>query len=723
MVTATKRATSSQKVPLAISVLSGDAIADKQLRDGIALARETPNLVAESISGAASPRYRLRGIGSNDFVITGTSSVGIYEDEVFLNSPAAQSAPLYDLERVEILYGPQGSLWGKNTVAGTLAYVTEKPSQTTSGQGRLTYGSDNTVEAEAAFGGGLTKDISARVAGVYKRRDGQFYNEFTRSKIGKYEIWDLRGQLLWNFAGGSLLVKANGGESRQEVPIMHVGVLTGGADADGYIQSRDPDTLSNNFASPTKAARLGATARLIVGLGGPSLTNIASYNRSSSYLFSDDDGGPIARYGENLRGRSRTFTDELRVASQDNSRFGWIAGLYYLRDKTNSSGSAAGYSNTDFGVGGVAYDLTQTTDNYAAFASLSYRITPRLKITAGARYNWEKKAAGGVAYDYVLQVDPFNASIPAAVFLDTANRVYNFAGQPAVDVPPGSRTYKRLTWDGSIAYEANNVLFYGRIARGFRSGNYNTYVAAPGDFGIFKPETLTSYEVGAKSNFFNRRLTFNIAAYHYDFRDLQVFILQTVGSRPGNANKARVNGLEVAATVKPVSGLSFTGSYGLADTKYTDFANASAPPPINRGAPLDLTGQSFERAPKHTINLEGNYEVQVGPGKLKLNTDWRYTSRFRFQAWSDASNANPAPFLASPGVQQIIRDSFSRPNLWLGNARVAYALPSGLELSTWIQNLTNKRYYTSAFGEFFNRSISPYPGERRTYGVSGAYKF
>ncbi len=731
VVTATKRSENVQRVPIAISVLTGESIANKQLRDGIALARETPNLVAESIAGAANPRFRLRGIGSNDFVPTGTSAVGVYEDEVFLNSGAAQSAPLYDMARVEVLYGPQGSLWGKNTVAGTIAYVTQKPSQSASGRAGLVYGSNNTFEAEGAYGAPLTDTLSARIAGVYKRRDGQFHNDYTSSKTGKYELWDVRGQLLWNFAvNSSLLIKVTTGQSDVQVPIRHIGLLAGGTDADGYAQGPGKEELSNNTPDDSSAHRFATTERLIVDLGGPTLTDIASYNRSRSILHSDDDANPISRYGEQFGGHSGTFTNELRIASQDDLRFGWIVGGFYLWDRTASFGSFSSYSNTNFGVDGTAYDLHQTTNNAAAFTSLSYKITDTLRLRAGARYNWEKKTAGGTAYDYIqnnTSSDPyaiFDASRPAAVFLDTANNIYNFAGQPPASPPPPSTTVRRVTWDGSLDYNAtSNILIFGRVARGFRSGNYNTYVAAPGDFGAFKPETLTSYELGAKTSWFDRKLIVNVTAYHYDFRDLQVFILQQIGARPGNAAKARVNGFEVATTIRPMPSLTLNGSYGLAASKYLDFKNASAPGPINRGQPLDLSGQPFERAPKHTINLEASYDVDVGSGKLTVSTDWRYTSRFRFQAWSDATNTTPAPFLANPATQQLIHDSFSRPDLWLGNGRISYKLASGLEFHAWVQNMTGKRYNTSAFGSFFNRAISTYPGERRTYGVGASYRF
>lgn len=727
VVTATKRATNVQNVPLSISVISGKTIADEQLRDGIALARQTPNLMAESAMGAAMPRFRLRGIGTDDFTPTTASAVGIYEDEVYISAASGQSEPLYDLDRVEVLRGPQGSLWGKNTTAGAIAYVTTKPADTLSGQGHVIYGTDDTREAEAGVGGQIADGVSARIAGVYKHRDGQFHNDYTGKDAGGYNIWDLRGQLLWDIApDASLLVKVHGGRSKQGQPLQHVGLLAGGADSDGYVQPSGDNQLSNNGPDKTHANRFGVDARLKVDLGGPTLTDIASYERSSSLVYSDDDANPISSYHERYGGKSQTFTNELRVASADGNRFGWIVGAYYLHDRTTSFGQLGLYSPMDFGVNGIAYDVAVKTDNLAGFASLSYQLTPRLKLTAGGRYTWERKSLSGIAYDYLTNpADVFDASRSDFTYIDTSKGIYfDSTGAPMAAIP-GHRAWKKPTWDVSADYKAtDDVLLFGRIARGFRSGNYNTYVAAPENLTAYNPETLTSYEAGIKTSWFDRRLTLNVTGFHYDFRNMQVTVLQSVGTVTQNAASARVNGFEVEANARPIKGLTFNAGYGYQDSRYTNFTNASVPTPINQGAPLDLSGQSLERAPKRTLNLSGTYEIALGSGTLSFNTDWRYTSRYRFHIWSDATNNNPAAFLADPATRALVRNTFSQQALWLGDARVAYHFDhSGLEVAAWIKNLTDRKYNTNAFAMFFNRSISTYPGERRTAGISASYSF
>lgn len=728
VVTATKRSANVQDVPLSISVVGGAAIAERQLRDGLAVAREVPNLQAESAMGAAMPRYRLRGIGTDDFTPTTASPVGIYEDEVYLSAGSAQSEPLYDLERVEVLRGPQGSLWGKNTTAGAIHFVTTKPSETLNGQFQASYGSDDTRDLEGGIGGPIADGITARIAGVYRHRDGQFHNDFTGKKAGGYDIWDLRGQINWDIApGASLLVKGHGGRTEQGQPLQHVGLLAGGTDSDGYAERSDPNALSNNGPDRTYAHRAGVDAHLKVDLGGPTLTNITGYERSDSLVYSDDDANPVSSYHERYGGKSRTFTNELRIASPDENRFGWIVGAYYLHDRTTSFGQLGLYSPLNFGVNGVAYDVAVKTDNVAGFASVSYEITPKLKLTAGGRYTWERKAFSGVAWDYVTNpANVFDASNPDFTYIDTAKGIYIGSDQTTPLAPtPSHKAWKKPTWDVSADWKAtDDILVFGRIARGFRSGNYNTYIAAPENLSVYDPETLTSYEAGIKTSWFDRRLTLNATAFHYDFSNMQVTVLQNVGTVTQNAASARVNGFEIEAAARPVRGLTLNAGYGFQASKYTDFPNASVPFPVNQGAPLDLTGQSLERAPRNTLNLSGRYEVALGSGTLVLSTDWRYSSRYRFHIWSDATNNNPAPFLDNPATLALVRNTFSQSAYWLGDARVAYRFDrSGLEVSAWVKNVTDKVYNTNAFAMFFNRSISTYPGERRTAGVSASYRF
>jgi len=366
------------------------------------------------------------------------------------------------------------------------------------------------------------------------------------------------------------------------------------------------------------------------------------------------------------------------------------------------------------------------TDNLAGFASVSYKLTPHLKLSAGGRYTWERKAFAGIETDYITNPNNvYDASHVDFTYIDTAKGIYFGSDRTPIAATPEHRAWRKPTWDVSLDWKpVDAVAVFGRIARGFRSGNYNTYLAAPEDLSVYDPETLTSYEAGVKTVWLDHRLTANLTAFHYDFSNMQVTVLQSVGTVTLNAAAARVNGFELETTARPVAGLSLNAGYGFEASKYTNFTNASVPYPINLGAPLNLTGQSLERAPRSTLNLSGSYEWALGGGHLTFASDWRYTSRYRFHVWSDATNNTPAPFLATPTAEALVRNTFSQSAYWLGNVRVAYRFDrSGLELGAWVKNVTDKLYNTNAFAMFFNRSITTYPGERRTAGVSASYHF
>jgi iron complex outermembrane receptor protein len=735
VVTATKRAASVQDVPIAVSVIGGADLTEQHLADGISIARQTPNMTAESGVGPAMPRFRLRGVGSNEFVTTMQSPIGVYRDEVYIAAAAGLSEPVYDLDRVEVLRGPQGTLWGKNTTGGAIHYVTAKPSDTFKGRFYGAYGSDDTVELEGGVGGPIAPSLSFRLAGSYKARDGQIFNEFTGKKDGSYEIWDLRGHLKWEIsAAASMLVTVHGGKSALDLPFFHTGLLetaNGFVDANGYQENPDRNTLSNNWRHDTHAKRFGTDMRLDIDLGFADLVNLASYQFASSATYSDDDASPMASYGALLGGDSKSFLDELRLSSPNDGRaFSWIIGGFFLTDHTTALVRGPTYGVSNFGVGGFSTDFQINTKNYAGFANVNYEIDERLTVGAGIRYTSEKKSlVSGSAVDYNLNSnDLYDPSDVLFQYIDIARGLWLDSSGNPMTPPPSSRTWGRVTWDATVDYKVtNDIMLFGRVAKGFRSGNYNIYLAVPEDITTYEPETLMSYEAGIKSTFLDRRLKINVTGFHYDLSDLQVSALTDVvtGTKVVNAASARVDGVELEAVAAPVDGLSLSVGYGYQNARYHKFPNSSVPSAINGGAALDVSGAPLG-SPKHTLNLGGSYEVVLGAGKLRFNTDWRYTSKQPGAPWltKDYDELNHAPWLTE-AAYEVIRATFDEKAYWLGNATLGYKFDErGPELSLWVKNITNNKQ-EGGFGMYFNRSLSSIPrGDReRTYGLGLSYSF
>ncbi|WP_236709215.1 TonB-dependent receptor plug domain-containing protein, partial [Acetobacter tropicalis] len=303
-----RRTQQANNTPASIVALTGKTLQTTGVRDALSLARDIPGLMAESTSGSTNPRYRLRGIGTNDFSANMTTAVGVSEDEVFLDSGASQGVPIYDLDHVEVFRGPQGTLQGKNTTAGMVSYYTKKPTNTLDGYVRGTAGNYGLLGEEGAIGGPIIKDkLMARFAIVNRRMDGQYYNGTHKNPTGGYQYYDMRGQILArpvdNF---SILIKGHIGRNRTEVPIDHVGLLEGGVDAQGYAQGSRRNIQNNGRTdATTRRAGLSVNARYDFA-GGWSLSNIFALEWNHFNVFSDDDASPApVDYQENIGGVGR----------------------------------------------------------------------------------------------------------------------------------------------------------------------------------------------------------------------------------------------------------------------------------------------------------------------------------------------------------------------------------------------------------------------------------
>lgn len=718
-----KRAQQVNTTPASVVALSGKTLQTTGVRDALSLARDIPGLMAESTSGSTNPRYRLRGIGTNDFSANMTTAVGVSEDDVFLDSGASQGTPIYDLDHVEVFRGPQGTLQGKNTTAGMVSYYTKKPTNTLDGYVRGTAGNYGLWGEEGAIGGPIIKDkLMARFAIVNRRMDGQYYNGSHKNPTGGYQYYDMRGQILAkptdNF---SILIKAHLGRNRTEVPIDHVGLLEGGTDAQGYAQTSRRDIQNNGRTdATTRRAGLSATARYDFA-GGWSLSNIFALEWNHFNVFSDDDASPAAvDYQENIGGVARVLSNEIRVASPQNKKIRYIGGVYYLRNMTQSFSQQPLYSPIDFGVNGNASSFNINTQDAAVFSALSFDLTRRLTLDIGGRFTSETRSANGEAWAYTTQSsNPYDTSSRALTYINTSTGTFiDPATGESLSGPPLKKTFNRDSEDASLKYRfSHGITGYLRYARGFRTGNYNTYVATASDFSLYNPEVLTDYEGGVKARLWRGKAQLNLSGFHYDYNNMQVTILQNTGTHTTNAARAVSNGFEFEGQVRPTDNLF--GSFGVSyqDAHYTSFRNASAPTPFNGGNPVDLSGQPLERAPHVTTNFLLSYKIPVSFGDFTLQTDWRYTSRYRFQAWSDVHPATPAAFLSSPQTQALVRNAFSQKPVITGNVRIAWhSVDEKTEVAVWLHNITNQMTYTNAFGEFFNRNISRYPGDLRSFG-------
>jgi iron complex outermembrane receptor protein len=706
VVTATKRTEKLQQVPLPITVLDGRELSQLGVQNPFDLAAYTPSLRVESAFGLVQPRFNLRGVGTDEYGANTQGSVGVYVDEVFLNSTATQGLNIFDVDRVEILRGPQGTLWGMNTTAGAISFTTRTPTDDVNGYASASYGNFDSRVIEAAVGGPLVDDkLLGRVSALYSNFGGYVRNTYLDTIDNSNSESAARVQLLWKLGdSGSLQLTGHEGHLNQVVPVFHAGYGPDGQDANGIGTNNDHYQVAEDARGQSTLTSSGGLAKLNWSFPNDwRITNIAAVEQNTVTQVVDDDATPLVIVTEGYFSSAQQESEEFRLTSPDRGPVTWIAGVFGL------------YETLKFQYAIPPFDTnTQSnidTRNYAAFGSTTVHFADRVTGRFGVRYTDENKSIEQLGVYYTPSpVDQYNVALSTTPLVPFLN--FN-----------QSNTWKQTTGDASLDYWiAENAMIYARIAKGFRGGTYNTVITGPGQQGAANPETLIDYEVGAKTQEWDDRITINAAAFLYNYRDLQVILLQSAGAKLQNAATARIDGVEFEASAAPDDHwlLHLYGSW--IDAIYTSFPNAAVPAALNSGLPANLDNQPLERAPKDTAGLLVRYSFPVTQGSVSLETDWRYTGKLIFAPWVGSSNLQPVPSLA-PYLQNVFNLTTQNP-VTTGNARVIYAAPGDrLEVTAWAKNLTNAQYKTNMFNLVFNGNAGIYWNYPLTYGVTVSFKF
>lgn len=706
VVTAQKREESIQDVPISISAIGENEIHRNLDNSPGDIARVVPNLYGNPTGGrAARPRWFLRGVGVNTSSLV--SPVGVYADEVYQSSLELHSLPLFDIERVEVLRGPQGTLWGKNTPGGAIHFVSRKPTFDSDGYVKLGFGNLNQKELHAAFGGTLVDSLLAgRIAYAQEERDGWARNLYNGDKkAGAYDDHAVRAQLLFTPTADfdALLNVHYRNVDSWAVPGYSIGIRESGADDFGYVSPAGPnprigDPVNRNVDVHGEQEQYGATLTTRWSIGDYSLTSITAYEELESASPSDREQSPneIIR---TLDGRtSDQFSQELRLASDPAESLSWIVGAYYFQDSQESDATSATLPVPNQ-VFGTFYQNTFSdvdTESYAAFANATYQFTDRLKLNAGLR--WTTETIG-------IDLEGVDGGPRGATTYLNTERWWSrdsVAGPLRVNAfQVEENTWDAWTYDVSPSFELTpDVLLYGRYARGFRSGGYNASVTAQSSVNTVEPEQVDSFEIGTKAQFFDGRLSANAAMFYYEWENMQLNIQGVTaaglnGSTLKNAALGKARGLEFEIHARPIEPLRVGLNVGLLHAEYSEFVERLANGTVN-----DYSGNKFARAPETTIGADAEYEFALPTGAtIALATDWSYQSRIFYSSVNQID-----PFQQQAGYT-------------LGHARVSYRSSNeDLEIAAYIRNLTNRTYdlitVVPANGAY--RTTTGYP---QTYGV------
>ena len=748
VVTATRRDSRLQTTPIAVSVIDSSLIQQAAPRNIGDLAAFVPNFSASTITGFNAASFAIRGVGQTNIIVYFEPPVAVLVDDFVVPSVQTQLLDTFDVAQVEVLRGPQGTLFGKNTTGGAVTVRTKRPVMNQFGaEARFQYGSFNTQKIQGALNIPLVNDkLALRVVGGYDKDDGYYHNGacygpvtgfFVANKfqgvsgcldgrrIGGRKVANARAKLLFEPTPGlRMLAQYEWLRDRSDsVPSVNVnGEFTGsGAFLTDLLHTVRPNPNSSdpldNAAITTRNSGLvniekgqrvsvdGFYLNSDLDVGPGTLTSVTGYRFQRTRLPNSYAGvAPTAADGQTLSffdasrdDDRKTFQQELRFASKFEGPFQIVAGGFYQHESIDFCvAQILGFLDLINGplLFGPNWNDTpyilcsaQKSSSKAVFAEGTYKITPTITFTAGARYTWEKKNWLGRQQAFVPTLNGgFDPTIVVNEPLDAS--VYNYsAGVITLKAKANKPTYR-----ASIGWQAAPSIFtYATYSRGFKGGGFNDQIGGFATFGsnldkfrsaarATQPETADSWEAGIKSEFYNHRLRFNLTGFHVKYKDLQKQLnvrLPVVGQPDQqatvfvNAASAVVNGLELETSAVPMRGLTLRGVLGYQDGKYKTY---TAP-----GAGYNLADAPLDRAPKWQWTLDGTYEVPIASFKATFNGNVNYVGRNLF----------------TQDIDQILGNTFLNART-LVNASVTLSDVDDHYYARLIgRNLTDKRYKTA----------------------------
>lgn len=703
-VTAQRVAQDAQDVPISITTLSDEKLANISAggADIRFLSARVPSVVAESSFGRSFPRFYIRGIGNTDFDLNSTQPVSLVYDDVPYESPVLKGYPVFDIAQVEVLRGPQGSLFGRNTPGGIIKFDSVKPSEETNGYGRVAYGRFNTVDVEGAYGAALADGLSFRLSGLYQRRDDYVDNAFTgeNDALEGFEEFAGRAQLLAeptdNF---SLLLNLHGRTTDGTARVFRANIIDQGAR--GLGQNFDRDVVSVDGLNDQDLDAYGLTSRAEWALTDSlSLTYLFGFETVEISSRGDVDGGSGAAF---LPGGSTPgsipfasesagnvddldqFTHELRLAFDNGGPLRAQTGVFVFREDAQITSESFDSLTPGNPLNGVAV-RAQETDSIGVFGSLTYDVTERLTVSGGVRWTNDEKS---FAVERII--GPFGAGPFGPL-----------TAEPEDD---------EISWDVSANYAVTeDINLYSRIARGFRAPSVQGRLVFGNAISVADSETVTSYEGGLKSELLDGRLRANFAGFYYELEDQQLTSVGGVNNTVALFNADKGVGYGFEADIEAVLAEGFTATLGMSynETELRDegllIPTCGAPctvlDPTDANGNAFVDGNPFPNAPEWIFNATARYAHPVPGGEVYIFTDWAYKDEVNFFLYESIE--------------------FGEDGYFEGGLRVGYERDDGINASVFVRNILNKDALTG--GIDFN-NLTGFVNEPRIWGLELGYTF
>ncbi len=689
IVTATRREARLQDIPMSINAFGSDQLEER----GVESVHDMQFLAAglQIDNSVGITRITIRGIGNNQVNEGSESGVAVHRDGVFLSERPEQGTSFFDVERIEILRGPQGTLYGRNATGGSVNIITKAPTRYFEAGGSLTYGNYDLVETEGYASGPLIGDeLMARFAFKTRTHDGFTPNIFDGRRLDNGDLASVRGKLRYEPTSSfrlDLVADYNRDDSVRGFvaernstgqPLAHE------LGADGVLGTPDDGILPSGRAVNYNDENLnerewwGLSAKAEWDLGGVTLGSTTAYRKAHYSQSSDLDGGDLSRLlSEALTYDAEQISQEITLSSSGDAELQWVLGAYYFHaDRSLILPIPLPPLGTT--LLGEVDDLP--IDTYAVFGEANYPVLDRLTLTIGARYNYERKS------------------------IDQSSTIFGVTSSEQLE-----DSWNSFTPKAALTYEFSDaVTAYATVGKGFKAGGFNTGTLQGRSF---EPEKVTNYEVGLKSLLLDGRLRSSISLFHMDYRNLQVEVRRDNGQGAvllsiDNAATATIRGIELEIEARPTEHLSLDGNVSYLDAKFDRWPDA-----INNlqgNAPVDVSGNRLPSSPKWAANLGVSYAIPIGIwGSATLRGEYSYKSRTFFRPFEEMD--------------------LSQEPFGLFNARLTFEDADGRwSIASWIKNLTDE--VAAAGMTQFGSSLSGRPRAvilhpPRTYGVTVGYRF
>jgi iron complex outermembrane receptor protein len=696
IVTAQRREQAAQDVGIALSVLSGEELTDRGITNVNQLQTATPNLEIEPAFGGGAAQFRLRGVGFQDYASNNSPTVGVYVNEVAYPVPVMTQGLIFDIDRVEVLRGPQGTLYGRNTTGGAISFVTRRPTDVMSAGIKGEYATFGAVQMEGYVSGPISDTVKGRLAAMTQQGGAFQHNRDTGESLGDADRTGLRGLLTFEpTADLSFTLDVHGGIDKSENEGLYLlSPLVTRLGGPGSITiPADTDHRATGWGlSPRFAAEMGRDVNAKPGRDNSSwgtslnghydfdtmrLTSITSYETLDRSEYGDWDSSASVEADTFFGSDVKVFSQEFRLSSDGEGPLNWVAGVYYSKqdlDERYSSDFIDVYGT----YGQVAY--AQQVESVSIFGQAEYQLSEQFKLIGGLRYEEETR-----------NLDGFGTA---------------FGGATAL--PPTSVSTRMTPLTGKVALEytpSDNLLIYGSFSRGAKSGGFTTYnTGSASGIEPFRPEILLAYEIGFKADP-TRAFQINGAAYFYDYSDQQVLSAVWGANGPvgkfANVPSSEIYGAELEGTWRPVPNLRITQSVSYKHGEYTDFFDLDVPASrlANAAVFVDKSGVEI---PFPAVSYGGSVAYDWLAENFDVTGEVNYSFRDDYPSWLGAK--------------------YDVPSYWLFNASVTMAPQAGPWSATlFVRNLFDQEYDLTR--NFFTTADIAQPGRPRTVGVRLSYQY